>query len=260
MSSLGTSTTTLATWRPAIAIAAGALLLGLVAGPLLNGTHQPGIARAATDDTMPEHTIAVSGQGKVTVIPDMATVSLGVYVERDSAKAARNAAAEQMTKVVAALKALGIADEDIATANVSLNPVYDYPTNAQPRIRGYQLQNTVTVTVRDIDKVSDVVDDSVQAGATQVNGIGFDVKDRAAAEAKAREAAVKDARAKADSIAGGLGVSISGVASVVESVATPIWYGPQYGVAAGAGDKAETPVMPGSTDVAITVQVTFLIP
>src|SRR4029078_9087757 len=140
MSSLGTTTATL---RPAIAIAAGALLLGLVAGPLLNGSHQPAIARAATDGTLPEHTISVGGTGKVTVIPDMATVSLGVSVERDTAKAAREVAAQQMTKIVAALKALGIADEDIATANVSLSPVYDYPTNAQPRIRGYQLQNTV---------------------------------------------------------------------------------------------------------------------
>ena len=256
MSSLGTTTT----WRSAAAIGAGALLIGLVVGPLLNGPHQASIARAATDGTPPEHTIAVSGEGKVTVVPDMATVSLGVSVERDTAKAARDAAAQQMTRVVAALKNLGIADEDIATANVSLSPVYDYPTNAQPRIRGYQLQNTVTVTVRDLTKVSDVVDDTVQAGATQVNGISFDVKDRTAAEAKARDAAVKDAKAKADALAAGLGVTISGVASVAESVATPIWYGPSYGAAAGAGDKAETPVLPGSTDVTITVQVTFLIP
>ena len=168
MSSLGTPAA--ATWRTALVIAAGALLVGLLAGPMLNGSHQPSIARAATD-TPPEHTIAVAGMGKVTVVPDMATVSLGVNVERDTAKAARQAAADQMTRIVAALKALGIADEDIATANVSLGPVYDYPVNAQPRIRSYQLQNTVTVTVRDLDKVSDVVDNSVQAGATQVNGI-----------------------------------------------------------------------------------------
>jgi uncharacterized protein YggE len=243
-------------------IAAGALVIGLLGGPILNGSHQPSIARAATDGTTPEHTIAVSGEGKVTVVPDMATVSLGVNVERDTAKAARQAAADQMTKIVAALKALGIADEDIATANVSLNPVYNYPVNAQPTIHSYQLQNTVTVTVRDINQVSDVVDNAVQAGATQVNGVSFDVKDRAASEAKAREAAVKDARAKADSIANGLGVSIQGVASVAEQVQTPVWYGPQFaaGAAAAPDKSAQTPVLPGSTDVTITVQVSFLIP
>jgi uncharacterized protein YggE len=107
-----------------------------------------------------------------------------------------------------------------------------------------------------------VVDNAVQAGATQVNGVSFDVKDRAASEAKAREAAVKDARAKADSIANGLGVSIQGVASVAEQVQTPVWYGPQFaaGAAAAPDKSAQTPVLPGSTDVAITVQVSFLIP
>lgn len=258
MSSLGTTATT---WRPALVIAGGALLLGLVAGPLLNGSHQPSVARAAEGDTTPEHTIQVGGQGRVTVTPDKATVSLGVTVERPNAKAAREAAAASMTKVVAAIKALGIADADIATANVSLSPVYDYPTNSQPRIRGYQLQNTVTVTVNDLDKVSDVIDDGIQAGATQVNGISFDVKDRAAAEATAREAAVKDARAKADTLANGLGVTITGVASIAEQVQTPVWYGgPQYYAEAGAADGAKTPVLAGSTDVTITVQVAFLIP
>jgi uncharacterized protein YggE len=264
MSSLGTTTSSAtATWRTALAIAGGALIVGLLAGPLLNGTHSPAIARGATDGSNPpEHTISVSGQGKVTVVPDMATVSLGVNVERDTAKAARQAAADQMTKIVAALKALGIADQDIQTSNVSLGPTYDYPVNAQPKIRGYSLQNTVTVTVNNIDQVSDVVDDSVQAGATQVNGVTFDVKDRAAAEAKAREQAVKDARAKADTIATGLNVSITGVASVAEQVQTPIWYGNMMAApAAGATDQAaQTPVMPGSTDVTITVQVSFLIP
>src|SRR4029453_6902452 len=104
-----------------IALAAGALLLGLVAGPLLNGGSR-GIQTAnAAEGDPPEHTIAVSGQGKVTVIPDMATVSLGVIVERDTAKAARASAAAQMTRVVNAIKALAIAPADIATANVSLN-------------------------------------------------------------------------------------------------------------------------------------------
>ncbi len=262
MSSLGTQTASGQTLRTALVIAGGALIVGLLAGPLLNGSHQPLTARAASgDSTNPEHTIAVSGQGKVTVVPDMATVSLGVTTERPTAKAAREAAAEQMTKIVAALKALGIGDEDIATSNVSLNPTYDYPANAQPTIRGYQLQNTVTVTVNNIDQVSDVIDNSVQAGANTVNGVSFDVKDRAAAEAKAREAAVKDARAKADTIASGLGVSITGVASVAEQVQTPIWYGGMMAApAAGAADSAQTPVMPGSTDVTITVQVSFLIP
>jgi uncharacterized protein YggE len=252
-----------APWRVALVVGTGALLVGLVAGPVLAGALAPRTYLAtngATDQT-PEHTISVAGTGKVTVVPDMATIHLGVVTERPTAKDARAAAADSMTKVVAAIKALGIPDKDIATASVSLNPVYDYPTNAAPHIRGYQLQNTVTVTVRDLDKLSSVIDDSVAAGATSVDGIAFDVADRPAAEARARDAAVKDAKAKADSLAAGLGVRINGVASVVESVTTPVWYGPSMAAAAPTADKsAATPVLPGSTDVTITVQVAFLIP
>jgi uncharacterized protein YggE len=247
--------------RWAIVAVAGALLVGLVAGPVLAGALAPRTyapVNGATDQP-PEHTISVAGSGKVVVVPDLATIRLGVVIERNSAKAAREAAAEAMTRVVAAIRKLGIDEKDIATANVSLNPVYDYPTNQAPRIRGYQLQNIVSVTVRDLDKLSDVLDNGVQAGATSVDGISFDVSDRAASEAKAREAAIADAKAKAETLAKGLGISIRGVASVSEQVSTPIWYERGYAAAPTDGG-AETPVLPGTTDVVITVQVTFLIP
>jgi uncharacterized protein YggE len=250
-------------WMSIAAVAA--LAVGLLAGPALAGVLAPRpypVVAGAASDVPPEHTIAVTGSGKVTVVPDMATISLGVVTERSSAKAAREAAAAVMQRVVTAVRKLGIADKDIATSDVSLNAIYSYPANAAPRIRGYQLQNTVSVTVRDLKNLSDVLDGGVNAGATAVNGISFDVADRAAAEATAREAAVKDAKAKADTLANGLGVRIAGVSSVAETVSTPVWYQPTFASAAALGDKAaaETPVMPGSTDVLINVQVTFLIP
>jgi uncharacterized protein YggE len=240
-----------------------ALAVGLVAGPALGAATSPApryAAAVSATDQPPEHTIAVTGSGKVTVVPDLATINLGVQIERNTAKAARQAAAESMTQVLAALKALGIDDKDIATSTISLQPVYDYTNNNNtPKVRGYQLQNAVTVTVRDLDKVSDVLDDSVVSGATQVNGISFDVADRAASEAKAREAAVADARAKADTLAKGVGVSITGVSSISETVSTPVWYGREMAAGALAAPDASTPVMPGTTDVTIDVQVTFLI-
>jgi hypothetical protein len=147
-------------------------------------------------------------------------------------------------------------ERDIATSNVSLGPVYDYSNNRQ-RIRAYQLTNIVTVTVRNLDVLGDVLDDGVTAGATSVEGITFDVADRAASEAQAREAAVKDAKAKAETLAAGVGVRISGVASMSESVSTPIWYDRTFAGAAVAEDAAATPVLAGSTDVTISVSVSF---
>jgi len=189
----------------------------------------------------------------------MATVRLGVLVEKDTAKAARQAAAERMTGVIAALKKLGIEDRDIATSVVNLGPVYDWSANTQ-RIRAYQLQNTVTVTVRDLDKLGDILDDTITGGATTVDGISFDVADRIGAEAKAREAAMADAKAKADTLAKGAGVRVTGVQTISESVSTPIWYDRAFAApAAGAAEDASTPIMAGTTDVTITVQVVYTI-
>lgn len=253
---------TSAGWLALVGVAA--LGVGLLAGPVVAGAlaPQPRYAQTtnAAGDQPPEHTISVVGSGKVTLVPDMATVNLGVVVERKTAKEARQAAAVAMTGVVEALKKLGIADKDIATSTISLNPVYNYPNNAAPKIRGYQLQNTVTVTVRDLDKLGDVLDDTITAGATTVDSIAFDVADRPAAEKQAREAAVKDAEAKAGTLSGQAGVKITGVASMSESVSTPIWYERNFaGAPAMAADQAATPVMPGTTDVTITVSVVYLI-
>lgn len=254
--SLNTRTSTI------VVIAAAGLLVGLVAGPALGAATAPQRIYQVTpgiDATVNEHTIAVTGAGKVSVIPDMATISLGVNLQRETAKAAREAGAEAMTKVVASIKAQGIADKDITTSMVSLNPVYDYQSSTQ-RITGYQLQNTVSITVRDLDKLASVLDDAVQGGATTVNGVSFDVADRTAAEAQARVAAMTDAKAKADALAGAGGVGITGIASISETVSTPIWYAPTMsGAAAGAKEDVATPVLPGSTDVTISVNVSYLI-
>jgi uncharacterized protein YggE len=248
-----------------VAIAAvGGILVGLVAGPVLAGALAPTptypSAPAANGDQPPEHTISVVGSGKVTVVPDQATIRLGVVLERKTAKAARRDAAEAMTRVVAAIRKLGIAEKDIATSAVSLNPVWDYSVSGTaPRIRGYQLNNIVTVTVRDLDVLGDVLDDGIVAGATSVEGITFDVADRTGAEKQAREAAVQDAKTKAETLASGVGVRITGVASMSESVSTPIWYDRSFAAPAAAEGSDATPVLPGTTDVTISVSVAFLI-
>ena len=247
-------------------VAAAALAVGLVAGPVLASVATPRQnatpITAAASDTTPEHTITVGGDGKVTVTPDLAHVQLGVQIQRSTAKGAREAAATAMQSVVAAIKKLGIDDKDIQTTTVSLSPNYDYPTNGSPVIRGYTLTNQVNVTVRDLTKLADLLDNAVTAGATSVDGVSFDLADRTAAEAQARDAAAKDARAKADVYAKSLGLSIAGVAAVTETVTSPVWYAQNYAAAvpSAAGDKAvSTPIQAGSTDVTISVQVSFLI-
>lgn len=249
------------TARPRLGwLAAGAfagLALAVAFGPAL--TLRP--ARAVDPTTTPEHTISVSGIGRVTTVPDVADVRVGVMFTRAKVRDAQAAAATAMQAVIAALRKAGIADKDIQTTSLSLQPVYDYSSNGNPpRLTGYQVVNAVQATVRTLDTISDVVDGALAAGATTLDGITFRVDDPAAAEGQARDAAMKDARAKADALAKAAGVSITGVSSISEqsgSVPVPMPY--FSGGAAGDKAAASTPVLVGTNEVDVAVSVVYLI-
>jgi uncharacterized protein len=238
----------------------GILALAILAGPMLLGTTRPALAADPTGNN--EHVITVSGTGKVTVKPDVADVSLGVTVQRDTAKAARDEAAQTMSSIIDALHNLGIADADIQTSYVNVSPVYDY-NSSSPHITGYSVSNEVSVHVRDISKVADVIDNSVAAGATTVDSVSFDVSNRTDAENQARDAAVKDARSHADAFAAAAGVTITGVQSISET--TMSYPYPIYGAADGGAKGAPstpavpTPIQPGTQDITIMVTVSYLI-
>jgi len=241
------------------------LAAGLAAGFLVANVLSPAFAPhrslAADTSTPAEHTITVSGVGTVVTAPDIADLRLGVTFTRPTVRAARADAAAAMTKVIAALKALGIADKDIQTTNISLQPAYDYAANANPpRITGYTLSNAVAVTVRDLDKVGDAIDNALAAGATTFDGVSFRVDDPAKSQQQARTDAMTQARAHANTLAAAAGVAITGVASISETSAQtpyPIYYG-AAGAPAAAKDVA-TPVQVGTADVTITVSVVYLI-
>jgi hypothetical protein len=237
--------------RSWVALAATAgLFVGILAGPALAQSPEPG-----GNSGPAEHTISVSGTGRILLAPDVADVSLGVTVQRNTVRAARDDAAAVMQGVIAALHALGIADVDIKTTTLYVSPVYDY--SGQQRITGYQVSNIVAVHVRDLADLAGVIDDSVAAGATDVQGVTFDIADRTAAERTAREAAVRDARARADTLAATASVTITGVASIAETTSEP-WPYPMYrGFAQDAA--APTPVQPGTAELTITVAVVYLI-
>ena len=238
--------------------------IGLAAGLLIAAIASPAFtprAALAAGDTMPEHTISVSGTGRVVITPDIADLRLGVTVTKNTVKAAREANAAAMTKVIAALKALGIADKDIQTSGLSLQPVYDYSSNANPpKLTGYMLTNGVAVTVRDLDKIGDAVDDALTAGATSLDGVSFRVEDPSRAEEQARKAAMTTARAHADTLAASAGVRISGVASISETSGPtpfPIYWGAERAAALQA--DASTPVEVGTNEVTVTVSVVYVI-
>ena len=193
--------------------------------------------------------------GKVTVVPDVARVNLGVTVTKPTVKAVREAGAKSMTDIIAALKALGIADADIKTTNLSLYP--QYGSGSTPKIVGYQISEQIQVTVRDLDKAGDVVDTATAKGATDVNGIAFEVADPVKAQNDARAAAVAAARASAAAMATAGKVSLGAVISITDSTPpSPIFYGYGASKAAPSADTA-TPVQPGTQDLSAMVTVVF---
>ena len=233
----------------------GALALGASVVAIAALSVRSGPASGADPTTPPAHTITVSATGKVTVVPDVARVYLGVTISKPTVKAARSAAAQSMTDIIASLKALGVADADIQTTNISLYPQYD--SNSKPRVIGYQISEQVKVTVRDLDKAGDVVDTATAKGATDVNGISFEVADPAKVMDDARAAAVDAARTSAQALAGAAKVTLGTVISITDATpSSPIFYG--YGpMAAGAARDTATPVEPGTQDLSASVLVVF---
>lgn len=230
----------------------GALIVAIAALSVRSGP----VNGAASTDTPAPHTITVSATGKVTVIPDVAHLSLGVTVNKSTVKAARDAGAKAMTDIIAALKGLGIADADIRTTNVSLYPQYG---NSSPvKVIGYQISEQVEVTVRDLDKTGDAVDAATANGATDVNGISFELADPVKAQNDARAAAVEAARVSAQAMASAGHVSLGAVVSITDATTvSPIYYNTFGASKAGAPADIATPVQPGTQDLNAMVTVIF---
>ena len=200
----------------------------------------------------------VSGTGRVAVDPDVADLRLGVAISRPTVEAARAAAAEAMTAILGALDTAGVARPDIRTTLLSVQPRYDYRDGKAPALTGYDLSNVVEVTVRDLARLGAVVDGALAAGATSLDGLSFRVDDPSAAERAARSAAVAQARARAEVLAEAGDVRIAGVDAIVEGGPPPVWPMPKAARMMVA-DAAATPVEAGTTEISVTVTVTFRI-
>lgn len=196
--------------RPFVSAAAAALISGAIAAaiyaqPVSEPAAAPGMGR----------TISVSGTGHADVAPDVAILSLGVTSDGPTARESLDKNNKAMTAVIESLKTLGFGVTDMQTTGLSLSAQYDY--NTQPaRLTGYQAVNGVTLRVKDVGRLGEILDLVVSAGANQVNGLTFDVADKGKALSDARLKAVADARAKADLMAGAAGASVGRVLSIAE--------------------------------------------
>jgi hypothetical protein len=202
-------------------------------------------------------TVSVTGHGAVQVKPDMATVTLGVDVVRPTLPDALTESNRLMESVLSAIKAAGVAEEDVQTTSFYVNIFRNYDPSGQPgEITGFQVSNQVLVIVRDLDKLNTILGDAVAAGANSIYGIGFAVADPTAAASQARKRAVEDARARAEELAAANGMTLGRVVTVTEVTAP---YGPPVTMegAAGKGAGYAPPIQTGMVEVTVDVQVTY---
>ena len=199
-------------------------------------------------------TLNLSAYGDVRATPDMATITLGVQTDGATAAQVLGANAEQMTRVLAALKRGGLADRDIRTSQLSVNPKYVYAQSQPPKLTGYETSNQVTVIVRDLKRLGLTVDAAVGAGATNVSSIGFGLLDPTTAQDAARLVAVRDLQAKAELYAKALGRPIVRLVNISEtpSFSPPVMLN-EVMVTAQKRFAAPTPVSPGEMQVRIQV-------
>jgi uncharacterized protein YggE len=223
----------------AVILAAGAVLLLGTAG-----------AAGGSTAAGAQHSIVVSGNGSISATPDRAQASFGVSTPAKTASAALRGNAAEMTKVIAAIKGQGIAAADIRTDVVSLSPRYSSNGDA---IIGYEASNSVSVTLRRLDKVGPVIDAAVDAGANQVSGPNLVRADAAGLYRSALRVAIANAKAKARTIAAASGLHIRRITDVAEASTAP----PPTPLTAKSSGDASTPIEPGTTQVEATVTVTF---
>jgi uncharacterized protein YggE len=208
---------------------------------------------AAAAETPPERVVVVTGEATVTAVPDRAIVSAGVTNRGKTAREASDATNRAMERLLASLRDGGIAERDIRTDRLSLQPVHEDARSGGIRTIGFEASNTVRVTVRDVTKVSAVLDRVIAAGGNEISGIAFDVSERSRRLDEARAEAVQDAKRKAEVLAKAAGVGLGRAIRISEESRLP--RGPMMMRAAPAA--VSTPVSPGEETLHATVSVTF---
>lgn len=238
-------------WLPiAVALVAGGLY---VAGKYVETRH------------MDQFTISVQGQGTVNAVPDIATLNFGVQTGRQkTADGAMKMLTDNMTKVIEAVKAAGVEDKDIYTQYLSLNPAYDW--NDGRRIdQGFEASQSLMVKVRDLSKISAVLDAAVRSGANQAGSVGFTIDDPEELKAKAREEAITDAQMKAQKLARDLGVSLGKMQGFWEEYGyngSPVMMRSEMAMDSGGyggGGPIAPPVPAGEQEVSVSVNLTYRI-
>ncbi len=227
---------------------------------LVLGLAVTGISVSAA--SIPENRrLTVTGNAVISAAPDTAHITLGVETSNPSAEVAAAENAERMAKVMAALKALGLTEGEISTSGFNIysyNQVVNRNTPEEKTITTYQVQNRITIITKDLDRVGQIVDAAVKAGANQVQGISFDLADKQELQLQALQNAVKQAKMKAEAMAESAGITLHGIFSLNEDYGSYVALQDTMVMRAAAfGKEAETSITPGEIEITAKVTVVY---
>lgn len=231
-------------------LVAGVVYLGVTAMNAVKQNSYIGRPDAARD------TIAISAEGKVTALPDIATISVGVQTENKAVSAAQKENSTKMNAIIEKVKSFGVASEDIKTSNYSIYPQYDY-VNGRQIERGYMVTQNIDVKVRNLDKIGDILAAVGDLGANQVGGVSFTIDEPEDLRQQARLKALEAAKKKAQALADAAGVKLGKVVGFSENegyVPSPMYYAKDAAMGMGGGTPS---IQSGSQDVIVNVTVLY---
>lgn len=236
-------------------LAAVLLMIAVLGG--CAGAALPAVGAAPAPANM--RTINVSGQGLTYITPDVAYVYIGVHSQSESVADALTENNNQAAAVSAALKGMGVDEKDIQTTNFNVYPMQQYGPMGEVTGVVYSVDNTVYVTVRDLDQLGKLLDTVVKSGANSINGISFDVLEKEEAVAEARKLAIENAKSQAAEIAAATGATLGEIISISINAAGPPSIYDARGMGGGGGmmSSAMTPVSAGQMLITVDAYLTF---
>lgn len=235
------------------------LAIALAAGTAMTAACAQTPASAAPMVSSDGTLLSISAEATSKRVPDVATISTGVVTRGADTNSAMRQNAEQMDKVMAALKGAGINERDIQTTGVNLNPQYHYGQNQPPRITGYEARNTVSVKVRDLARLGKIMDTLVAQGANELNGPSFEVDKPDEAYDEARRAALEKAQARAEMYAKTLNLKVRRIVSIDETgggFRPPMPMMRAMAMSSDAMGK-ETSIAPGESSLGVSLNIVF---
>lgn len=231
--------------KPAAAVAVAATLAAALAAPAL--------AQAGREPAK----LSLSASAEVTAAPDIADIGAGVVTQAAEADAALRANAERMNRVIAALRKAGIAERDIRTTGLSVQPQFRYEPNREPQLIGFQAANRVQVTLRDPATAGRIIDSLVKEGANQIDGPNFRIGNPDPLLDRARAEAIRKGRARAEIYAAAAGLRVRRITSIEEAMAVRPVPMPRATMAVEMQAAAPSPVAPGEVELSVMVNMGF---